>query len=373
MKHATENTTLLSCGVAFLPITPTKISPGFHGVLNVRLSVNAVTCPLIILLNVLVMVAVKTKHQLRTKSNVALACLATTDLVVGVLVQPLQIACYIYFYYGETNVYCTLTETVMVITTKCVSASFSHLFLLSLERYIAINHPFTYENQVTKVRIVITSGLAWAAAIILPTHKLWLTNTQFLTIIAGSFTLFLFFPAMSYFNVAVYREVRRNERQIAANQVSLEAKEKILKNKKAFYTTLVVLIVIFLCYVPVNICFAIIASSKGRIPANVGHIILYLVTLLPLLNSLFNPLIYAVRIRYFRVAFIQLLSRKTLARAEELERKIFGPRQIGVMVNVEQGQDNAGQEDEQQGDETLNNEHENTAREHPQEYEETPL
>ena len=119
MNHTTDNFTLLSCGEAALQITPAQISPDLRVVLNMRIAVNALTCPLVILLNILVMVAVKTKRQLRTKSNVALACLATTDLVVGVLVQPLQIACYIYLYYGETNVYCShLTETVMDITTK---------------------------------------------------------------------------------------------------------------------------------------------------------------------------------------------------------------------------------------------------------------
>ena len=61
---------------------------------------------------------------------------------------------------------------------------------------------------------------------------------------------------------------------------------------------------------------------------------------MPVLNSLFNPLIYAVRMRHFRVAFIQLLSRKTFAQAQELERKIFGPRQIGVTAinHAEHGQ-----------------------------------
>ena len=54
---------------------------------------------------------------------------------------------------------------------------------------------------------------------------------------------------------------------------------------------------------------------------------------MPILNSLLNPLIYAVRIRYFRVAFIQLLLRKSSEEAEELERKIFGPGQIGVTAN----------------------------------------
>ena len=60
----------------------------------------------------------------------------------------------------------------------------------------------------------------------------------------------------------------------------------------------------------------------------------HLLALFPVLNSLFNPLIYAVRIRDFRVAFIQLLSRKTIAQAEHLERNISGPKQIRVVTTV---------------------------------------
>ncbi|XP_078375470.1 beta-1 adrenergic receptor-like [Oculina patagonica] len=362
MNHTTDNTTLLRCGVAFLPMNPEKISPDLHAVFTVRLVVNALTCPLIILLNILVMVAVKTKQQLRTKSNVALACLATTDLVVGLVVQPLHFACYILLFQGKPDVFCSLKEIATDITVKGVLASLFHSLLMSAERYVAVKHPFAHESKVSKARIMIVSGLVWAAAIILPTHYLWLTNRQFLTILAGSVILFLYFPAMIYFNVAVYKEVRRNEKQIAANQVSLEAKEKILKNKKAFFTTTIVLLAICLCYVPVNICFAIINTLKGRISVNVGHIVLYLVTLLPVLNSLLNPLIYTVRIRYFRVAFIQLLSRKTVAQAEELEMKIFALRQIEVEANVEQGQNRASQEEHmQQGNEALNNGHDTTA------------
>ena len=57
----------------------------------------------------------------------------------------------------------------------------------------------------------------------------------------------------------------------------------------------------------------------------------HLITLFPVLNSLFNPLIYAVRIRYFRVAFKTLLSRKTIALAEKpLKPNLFRLRQGGV-------------------------------------------
>ena len=84
--------------------------------------------------------------------------------------------------------------------------------------------------------------------------------------------------------------------------------------------------------------------------ANLGRIVYSLLALLPVRDSLFNPLIYAVRMRSFRVAFIQLLSRKTISQAEELEKKIFGTRQLGVSGNVNTGQGNC----------TLNNEHEPT-------------
>ena len=128
-----------------------------------------------------------------------------------------------------------------------------------------------------------------------------------------------------YCNVAVYKEIRRNEKQIAANQVSLEAKEKILKKRKAFYTTVIVLLAILLCYVPSSICSVILISFKERIAPDIMIAGLFASASLAVLNSLFNPLIYAFRIRYFRVVVIQLLARKTISQAEELEKKIFGP------------------------------------------------
>ena len=71
--------------------------------------------------------------------------------------------------------------------------------------------------------------------------------------------------------------------------------------------------------------------------------------------SLLNPLIYAVRIRNFAVTFIQLLSRKTIAQAEELERKIFGPNRLEFNGTVNVGQ----------GNQTLNHKPEPTRQAEP--------
>ena len=277
-------------------------------------------------------VAVKTNRQLRTKSNVSLACLATTDLVVGLVVQPLQIVHHSFMLKGEADIICgRLTKISTAITVRCVMASLNHFVVLGTERYIAIKHSFAYDNLVTEIRIAVASGLAWGVAITLPLEDFWSANIRKVARFVALAMQFIFHALVVHFNVSIYREVRRNEKQIIAIQVSREVKEKLLKNKKAFYCTIIVLLTIFLCYFQAAVVVILIYVMKDGIPLNVKYIMYYLLTLLPIMNSLFNPLIYAVRIRYFRVAFKTLLSRKTIALAEKpLKPNLFRLRQGGV-------------------------------------------
>ena len=57
--------------------------------------------------------------------------------------------------------------------------SFNHLLLLSAERYLAVKHPFAYENLVIEVRIIVASGLSWAAAILFPMEEFWPPKKQY--------------------------------------------------------------------------------------------------------------------------------------------------------------------------------------------------
>ena len=359
MNYTSVNTTSVRCGsVPNLRLQiPESLSPELRAVFIFRIVVNASTCPIVVLLNILVMMAVKTKRQLRTKSNVSLACLATTDIVVGLVVQPLQIIRYSFMLKGETGIICSWVDKItVVINLTCILASLNHLVILSAERYCAIKYSFAYESLVTEVRIMLASCLAWAFAIILPTDDFWPANIRIAKKFVVLFIQFISLVLVVYFNVSVYKEVRRNEKQIIANQVSLEEKKKLLKNKKAFYCTVIVLLTIFLCYFPANISILVMVSFIGdSIAINVKQIMVYFLTLLPVLNSLCNPVIYAVRIRSFRVAFIQLLTRKTVVQAEQFERNMFGPRQLRVVASSEQGERRVSRGGEVlQGNETLN-------------------
>ena len=54
----------------------------------VTIIINSITCPFTVLLNVLVIMAVKRRPRLQTNANILLACLAVTDALTGLTSQP---------------------------------------------------------------------------------------------------------------------------------------------------------------------------------------------------------------------------------------------------------------------------------------------
>ncbi|CAH3132810.1 unnamed protein product, partial [Pocillopora meandrina] len=310
---ATETTADITVGLIFQPLTMTNFSLMHIGsriqtVTSITTALNIFTCPFAILLNSLVLVAVKTKRNLRTKSNISLACLATTDFAVGLIVQPLAITFFILFLIGSSPQ--TMTRIVVCVSSAvgetCIAASLLHLLLMSGERYLAIKHPFAYENGlVTEARIIIASGMAWTCAAIIYGIKTSILRKIGVVLISAVIS------AVVYCHVVIYKEVRRNTQQIIANQVSLAVKEKLLNNKRAFKTTVVIVLTLFLCYIPTCIWLIVFIFLDREKSVDIGHIAYFPITFLVVLNSSINPLIYTARMRHFRLAFFQMLTRKT--------------------------------------------------------------
>ena len=99
--------------------------------------INTITCPFTVLLNLLVIKAVKSTPRLRTNSNILLPCLAVTDALTGLLGQRLFVLWKIFLFFGLSDsgtVEGCYTTTVIVIIT----ASYFHLILVTLERLVAV-------------------------------------------------------------------------------------------------------------------------------------------------------------------------------------------------------------------------------------------
>ena len=117
--------------------------------------INGLSCPLTFLLNVLVIMAVKRRPRLQTKTNILLACLAATDAVLtSVLIQPSFILWATLKLLGKmsqeaTDATCFYNSS---LRTAFMCSSL-HLMLVTGERPIAIKFFTRYPYVVTKQSI----------------------------------------------------------------------------------------------------------------------------------------------------------------------------------------------------------------------------
>ena len=212
----------------FLRGSPDHTATGTYAVLIFIIVVNIITCPFTIILNFLVMIAVKTKARLKTNSNITLGCLALTDVLVGIIAGVT-----ILILQGDTsNKYFTKQRIVKIVLRSLDGASVRHLVLISVERYLAVKHSFTYITMVTEARILGLSGLAWMTVVVANLPLLLTDNDIFLTL--NNIFLFIGMAIIVFCQITVYIETRRHEKQIAAHQVSQEARQKHLKGEKSF-------------------------------------------------------------------------------------------------------------------------------------------
>ena len=221
-----------------------------------------------------------------------------------------------------------------------VSTSLIHMALISGERYVAMRHPFAHFNLVTEARLLVASVLAWLLSIIFHIG-LVVYRSVFLPINNATMGLCLAF--IIFCHVTVYREIRRHEKQIASQQVTVEAREQFQKDKKAFKVTFIIIVVLMLCYIPLLIHRAVLVRYQSKLSFDVLYIYFFLASLMTLLNAFFNPLIYAARLREFRVAFTEFICRTgNIAEAEQIERQISGSASNAV-VSIEAGQEREGE------------------------------
>ena len=119
--------------------------------LIINIIINIVTCPFTVLLNALVIIAVKTRPTLQSYANILLACLAATDAVSGVLAQPSFILYMMLLLFGTAADQSTKLEvhlshnSALRVVLVCSSL---HLILVTYERVIAIKFTMYYPTPI---------------------------------------------------------------------------------------------------------------------------------------------------------------------------------------------------------------------------------
>ena len=314
-SHKIQNEFRGNCVLySFIGGKPDRLSDLSYAILVALIVIHTTTCPFTIVLNLLVMIAVKTKARMQSMSNMALACLALTDVMVGFVVQPFFIAQIWNIIQGET----TASACSIQIASRfffhffCLS-SIVHLTLITVDRYVAIMRPYTYIQTITKARVLIASALTWTLTIIL--RMSLLIDEELVTYIIRTLIVSLITITVIC-NVIVYREVHRHEKEIAAQQVDIASRENFLSQKRAFKLTVMIIILIMISYLPIIIFLSLKEPLKSIVSLRSLSSIFMVVLSLAAFNSFINPFIYCIRLRQFRVAFIKLMMLKSHSEAE---------------------------------------------------------
>ena len=267
------------------------------------IALNLGSCPIIILMNALVIIAIKTRRRLQSIYNILLACLAGTDLAVALVSQPLFIAQEIFFLSGASvEDYCHFYRKTVFFCLFPSIESLLILALLSIERYIAMKFSLRYASLITTPRLIGAVLCSWIISFI--SVILWLIPVTYS--FAEVFVYVTVIPAIViivFCHATVYLVSRRHMRRIKTEQLPSETKTKFVEEKKAIKTTSIIIAFVFLSFVP-SLLYGIFSRDIRQ--TNLRALVLSCI----FLNSLLNPVIHCWRNKYLRKGMMELLKRR---------------------------------------------------------------
>ncbi|CAH3104054.1 unnamed protein product [Porites lobata] len=143
---------------------------------------NALLIPICIAGNVLVLAAVWRNPSLRTPSIVLLCSLAVSDLFVGFLVLPVNIAIARFILSGSSS-YSRLSQASLVLTIQLCCVSLETMTAISVDRYLALRYHMRYPNMMTSRRATCVAATFWCKNVILSLLSIWKENAILLVVV----------------------------------------------------------------------------------------------------------------------------------------------------------------------------------------------
>ncbi|XP_067358747.1 trace amine-associated receptor 13c-like [Channa argus] len=278
---------------------------------------------LTVTLNSLVIFSIYYFRQLRTPTNTLLLSLAVSDLVVGLLVMPIEGMRYIETCWLLGRLLCALSPYFFYCLT---SASLDHMVLISIVRYLTICDPLNYNTKITITNVKICMCLCWTSSaiyngLILMEHmgqpdRFSSCHGECVVVISyipGTIDLFVTFVGPCTVMVVLYvrvflvalSQMRAIQSQTAATNASVVPTAKKSQRKAA--RTLGILIVVFLmCFCPYY--YPVVAGVNTSTSLTYFSILSWVMQL----NSCLNPLIYALFYPWFRKAIKLIFTLKIL-------------------------------------------------------------
>lgn len=272
--------------------------------------------------NIIVCLAVTLDRRLRSLTNCIIVSLAITDLLLALLVLPFSAFYELSKEWLFGSVFCNIYISLDVMLC---TASILNLFMISLDRYIAVTTPLRYCQVVTRSRVAVGLVVIWTVSLMvsfLPIHLGWNTNgtavqntgatcnkecTLAVNPAYGLFvSLLTFYIPLVIMCITYYRifRIAREQAKRINHTWGNTPMPPMVKEHKATVTLAVVLGAFIVCWFPYFTVFTYRGVwGDSRVQGTPMSIVLWL----GYANSALNPILYGTLNKDFRVAYQHLL------------------------------------------------------------------
>lgn len=265
--------------------------------------INGIAIPPTIFINFCVICTILSNCNHRSvRYNLLIAALASTDLLVGVILEPAGIwyrVCLIVV----CKCRCTLLTVYTILGIILACLAFCSLVFVTFERYLAIEHTIFYIRNVTTKSMITSLAVIW---ICVPTafalSKALLDHSRLLrmipTVVIGIPGLVVLLFCLYRVQLTAFRQRRAIATQLASVQQTKEQKHRLQEYKRNCVMTLLVF-ASFIFYCPL-IIRAILESVGGEdITEDFKYISLPVCMTFVHLQSLVNP-VMSLRLSHIR-------------------------------------------------------------------------
>ncbi|XP_067863909.1 adenosine receptor A1-like [Heptranchias perlo] len=294
-----------------------------------------------ILGNVLVCWAVKLNRALRDTTFCFIVSLALADIAVGALAVPLAIAVSLGL---KTQFYsCLLVSCVLITLTQ---SSILSLLAIAVDRYLRAKIPTRYRIIVTQKRAWIVVGICWLGSTLIGLTPMfgWHNRSseevqkeernssnkyiicQFTKVIRMDYMVYFNFfgwvllPLVIMFGLytEIFYIIRKQLNKKVTN--ATDSKRYFGKELKLAKSLALVLFLFAVCWLPLHTMNFILYFFPQY---NVTKTAIYIGIFLSHANSAVNPVVYAFRIKKFRVSFFQIWNKCILCKNDSLNMYNF--------------------------------------------------
>ncbi|XP_056323344.1 trace amine-associated receptor 13c-like [Danio aesculapii] len=273
-----------------------------------------------VFLNLLVIISISHFKKLHTPTNMIILSLAVNDLLIGLIVMPVQAiklteTCW---YFGDT--FCGFY---LILIGLIFSASLSNLVLIAVDRYVAVCHPLLYPQKITITNMLMSICLSWLyysaynTAFVInngsfdTSHRTdvcygrcsvmmsfsWIVIDLFVCFILPCVIMITLYLRIFY---VVHQQVKVINSLMKGGKCVTEGSAKRKSESKAALTLGIIVSVYLLCYIPYYICTLFVNSSTT----------ITVLTWAVHANSGVNPLVYALFYSSFKKTVKLILTLK---------------------------------------------------------------